>query len=132
MLGSDTDPSDGWEAGKGAFAVAGVMKPYQLKDDELVPDDDRYGFYRYLNGALTLAYTFTPADGSDSFTIHKDVGVRRIDEPGENSKPARCEFYNVFPADTLKSGNSYKVTVRAYDRKSKFIKGAVCKFTLSV
>ena len=130
--GSDTDPSDGWEAGKGAFAVAGVMKPYQLKDDELVPDDDRYGFYRYLNGAVTLAYTFTPADGSDSFTIHKDVGVRRIDEPGENSKPARCEFYNVFPADTLKSGNSYKVTVRAYDRKSKFIKGAVCKFTLSV
>lgn len=40
VLDSDTDPSDGWEAPEGTFAIAGVMKPYQLQDDEIVPDDD--------------------------------------------------------------------------------------------
>ena len=131
VLGSDTDPSDGWTIGDGAFAVAGVMKPYQLRDDELIPDDDVYGFYRYLNGADALIYTFAPVDGSDSFSITKAVGVRRIDEPGAEAEPAHYEFYNVFPADALKAGNAYDVTVRAYDRKGAAIPGAVCEFTLS-
>ena len=130
VLGSDTDPSDGWTIEEGAFAVAGVMKPYQLRDDELVPDDEIFGFYRYLNGADSLIYTFAPADGSDSFNITKAVGVSRIDEPDGESEPALYEFYNVFPADTLKAGNSYEVTVQAYDQKNAAIQGAVCKFTL--
>ncbi len=71
VQGSDTYPSDGWMAGKGAFAVAGVMKPYQLQDDEIVPDKEMYGFYEYLNGADSLVYTFTPADGSEPFSIRK-------------------------------------------------------------
>ena len=114
VLESDTDPSDGWEATEDAFAVAGVLKPYQLQDDELVPDDDIYSFF--LNGADSLVYTFTPSDGSDPFSITKSVGVRRIDEPDEESDPALYEFYNVFPENTLKAGNSYDVTVQVYDR----------------
>ena len=107
------------------------MKPYQLQDDELVPDDNIYSFYRLLNGADSLVYTFTPVDGSDPFTITKAVGVRRIDEPDGESDPALYEFYNVFPENTLKAGNSYDITVQAYDRKSMAIKGAVCKFMLN-
>lgn len=131
LLGSDTDPSDGWKAENGAFAVAGAMKPYQLKDDELVPSDF-YGFYQFLNGADSLVYQFTPADGSDAFSIQKDVGVRRIDQPGDASEPALYEFYNVFPENTLQAGNSYDVTVQAYDRKGAAVEGAVCEFTLDI
>ena len=131
ILESDTDPSDGWTATDGAFAVAGVMKPYQLRDDELVPDDDIYEYYCYLNGADSLVYTFTPADGSDSFSIEKAVGVSRIDAPDKEKNPAVYEFYNVFQADTLKAGQSYDVNVQAYDRKGEAIKGACCQFTMN-
>ena len=132
ILDSDTDPSDGWEATDSAFAIAGVMKPYQLQDDEIVPDDDIYSYYRLLNGADSLVYTFTPADGSDPFSITKAVGVTRIDEPDRESNPAVYEFYNVFPENTLMPGNSYEVTIQAFDKKGALIKGAVCTFTLTV
>ena len=131
VLDSDTDPSDGWEATESAFAIAGVLKPYQLQDDEIVPDDDIYSYYRLLNGADSLVYTFAPADGSDPFSMTKAVGVTRIDEPGGESHPALYEFYNVFPENTLKTGNSYEVTIQAFDKKGAEIKGAVCKFKLA-
>ena len=132
VLDSDTDPSDGWEATDSAFAIAGVMKPYQLQDDEIVPDDDVYSYYRLLNGADSLVYTFTPADGSDPFSITKAVGVTRIDEPDGESTPAIYEFYNVFPENTLRAGNSYEVNIQAFDKKGAQIEGAVCTFTLNV
>ena len=131
VLDSDTDPSDGWEATERAFAIAGVMKPYQLQDDEIVPDDDIYSYYRLLNGADSLVYTFTPSDGSDPFSMTKAVGVTRIDEPDGESTPALYEFYNVFPENTLMAGNSYDVTIQAFDKKGAEIKGAVCTFTLT-
>ena len=58
------------------------------------------------------------------------VGVRRIDTPEEEAEPALYEFYNVFPAGTLKAGNYYDVTVQAYDRKGEAVSGEECKFTL--
>ena len=131
VLDSDTDPSDGWEATENAFAIAGVMKPYQLQDDEIVPDDDIYSYYRLLNGADSLVYTFTPADGSDPFSITKAVGVTRIDEPDGKSTPAIYEFYNVFPENMLLAGKSYDVTIQAFDKKGAEIKGAVGTFTLT-
>lgn len=73
----------------------------------------------------------TIADGSNPFSIKKDVGVRRIDEPEGESDPALYEFYNVFPENTLKAGNSYDITVQIYDRNGMAIKGAACKFTLN-
>lgn len=39
----------------------------------------------------------------------------------------RVSFYNVFPADTLKAGNSYAVTIQAYDRNDAAIEGAACE-----
>ena len=131
VLGSDTDPSDGWKVTEGAFAIAGVMKPYQLQDDEVVPDDDIYSYYRLLNGADSLVYKFTPADGSDPFSITKSVGVTRTDKPDGKSDPALYEFYNVFPENTLKRGNSYAVTIQAFDKNGAKIKGAFCKFKLA-
>ncbi len=89
-----------------------------------------YGFYEYLNGADSLVYTFTPADGSEPFRTTKAVGVKRIDEPDGESEPAQYEFYNVFPADTLKAGNSYDVTIQAFDRNNAAIEGAACEFTI--
>lgn len=130
VLGSDTDPSDGWSVEVGAFAVAGVMKPYQLKDDEIEPYEGIYGYYRFLNGADTLVYTFTPADGSDVIRITKTAGVNRIDKPGETVLPALYEFYSVFPAGTLQEGISYDVSVQAYDRNNDAIEGFTCTFTL--
>ena len=106
------------------------MRPYQLQDNELVPDDDLYGFYNLLNGAHSLVYTFTPVDGSEPFSIKKAVGVRRIDSPDGESGPALYEFYSVFPENTIKAGNSYDITIQAYDRKDAAIKGAICEFTL--
>ena len=70
------------------------------------------------------------SEQTDSFRIKKDVGVRRIDEPGGKSEPALYEFYSVFPENTLKAGNAYTVTIQAYDRNNVAIKGAVCEFTL--
>ena len=131
ILESDTDPSDGWMAGNGAFAVAGVMKPYQLRDDEIIPYEGIYGYYQYLNGADTLEYTFTPDDGSDVFSITKAVGVSRIQAPGEDSLPALYEFYNVFPAGTMKEGVAYDISVQAYDRNGDAVKGFECSFSLS-
>lgn len=49
---------------------------------------------------------------------------------GGESEPALCEFYNVFPADTLKAGNSYDVTIQAFDRNNAAIEGAACEFTI--
>lgn len=131
ILGSDTDPSDGWTTGEGAFAVFGVMRPYQLKDEEIVPVENMYGFYRMLNGADTLVYTFTASDGSDVFSIRKPVGVSRIGREEEYFGPALYEFYSVFPAGTLKDGISYEVVVQAYDRSGAEIGGACCRFTLN-
>jgi len=79
------------------------------------------------NGADSLVYTFTPDDGSDPFTIKKAVGVKRIDAPDAQSEPAQYEFYNVFSANTLKAGNSYAVTIQAYDRNDAAIEGAACE-----
>ena len=106
------------------------MKPYQLKDDEIEPYEGIYGYYRYLNGADTLVYTFTPADGSDAIRITKAVGVNRIDKPGETVLPALYEFYSVFPDGTLQEGISYDVSVQAYDRNNDAIEGFTCTFTL--
>ena len=131
VLESDTDPADGWTVRDGAFAIAGVMKPYQLRDDEVVPDDIKYGVYRFLNGADTLVYTFTPSDGSEAFSITKDVGLSRIDKADGNAAPAVYEFYNVFPAGTLEEGTDYDVFVQAYDRNNAAISGVSCSFTLS-
>ena len=131
VLGSDTDPSDGWILEEGTFAVAGVMKPYQLQDDELVPDRDIYGFYHFLNGADTLVYTFTTVDGSETFNMTKTVGVSRIDEPDGEADPALYEFYSVFPAGTLKAGSAYNVTIQAYDQNGVAIDGMSCSFALS-
>ena len=50
---------------------------------------------------------------------------------GMETDLALYEFYNVFPENTLKAGNSYDITVQAYDRKNMAIKGAVCKFKLN-
>jgi hypothetical protein len=61
----------------------------------------------------------------------KAVGVTRIDEPDGESTPALYEFYNVFPENTLMAGNSYDVTIQAFDKKGAEIKGAVCTFTLT-
>ena len=130
ILGSDTDPSDGWTAGEGAFAVFGVMKPYQLKDDEIVPEEGMYGFYRLTNGADTLVYTFSASDGSDEFSVTKSTGVSRIGKDDEYFGPAVYEFYSVFPRGTLREGTSYDVTVQAYDREGVKIEGAFCRFTL--
>ena len=47
------------------------------------------------------------------------------------SEPAQYEFYNVFPADTLKAGNSYDVTIQAYDRNNAAIEGAACEISVS-
>ncbi len=77
MPDSDADPSDGWEAAESASEMAGFMKPYQLQDDEIVPDDDIYSYYRFPNGAGSLVCTFTPDDGSEPFSITKAAGVTR-------------------------------------------------------
>jgi len=50
---------------------------------------------------------------------------------GGESEPALCEFYNVFPENTLMKGNSYEVAIQAFDQKGAEIKGAVCTFTLT-
>ena len=97
-----------------------------------MPNKRIYSYYRFLNGADSLVYTFTPADGSDPFSITKAVGVRRIDKPDMRSRPALYEFYNVFPGNTLKAGISYDVTVQGYDRESTAIEGTVCKFKLNM
>ena len=128
VLWSDMDPSDGWTVDSGAFAIAGVIKPYQLREDEIVPDGEVYGYYNYLNWPDTLVYTFTPGDGSDAFSITKYVGISRIDAVAKKSDPAVYEFYNVFPADTLKEGISYDVDMQAYDREGDAIEGAECRF----
>ena len=53
----------------------------------------------------------------------KAVGVTRIDEPDGESTPALYEFYNVFPENMLMAGNSYDVTIQAFDKKGAEIKG---------
>ena len=78
-----------------------------------------------------MVYTFTPSDGSDPFSITKAVGVTRIDEPDGKSSPALYEFDHVFPENTLKKGNSYEVTIQAFDKNGAEIEGAVCKFALT-
>ena len=89
-----------------------------------------------MNGAdtlvYTLVYTFTPADGSDAFSITKDVGLSRINKLGETALPALYEFYNVFPAGTLKEDIAYDVFVQAYDRNNDIIDGFTCTFTLKL
>ena len=130
ITGSDTDPSDGWTAGDGSFAIFGVMKPYQLKEDEIVPNENMYGFYDLLNGADTLLYTFTAADGSGEIKISKQVGVSRIKTIEDKLDPAVYEFYSIFPEGTLKEGTAYTLTVQAYDRNGTEIQGAVCQIEL--
>ena len=131
ILGSDTDPSDGWSTSGAAFAIFGVMKPYQLEDDEIVPVEGMYGFFRLMNGADKLVYTFTPADGSGEFSVEKPVGVSRPGGDDDHVSPAVYEFYSVFPAGTLKDDTSYDVAVQAYDKNGDAIPGAFCRFAIN-
>ena len=87
--------------------------------------------YKYLNGADTLIYTFTPDDGSSAFSVTKPAGVSRVEEEGEEEDKCYYEFYNVFPAGTLSEGITYDVAVQAYDRNGAVITGAECGFTIS-
>ena len=73
-----------------------------------------------------------------AFGDNETIRICRIDQVKEEAQegvflinPALYEFYNVFPENTLKAGNSYDVIVQAYDRKNTAIKGAVCKFTVN-
>ena len=132
VLGYDADSSDGFTVSADkAFAVAGVMKPYQLQDDELVPDDQIFGYCSYLNGAQTLTYTFVPAGGGEAFRVDKAVGLSRIDTPSDDLNPAVYEFYSVFPAGTLQAGERYDVTVQAFDRSGNLIEGMAAAFQIS-
>ena len=132
VLGYDADASDGFTVSEDkAFAVAGVMKPYQLQDDELVPDEQIFGYYNYLNGPQTLMYMFVPVGGGEVFNVNKTVGLSRIDSLTDDLNPAVYEFYSVFPAGTLQAGEHYDVTVQAYDRKGNIIEGMTTTFQIS-
>ena len=132
VLGYDADASDGFAISPDrAFAVAGVMKPYQLQDDELVQDDSMFGKYNCLNGAETLVYTFVPEDGREPFTIEKNAGLSRIDEPTDALSPSVYEFYSVFPAGTLKAGERCDVSVQVLDQKGQPIEHMETRFLIS-
>ena len=58
------------------------------------------------------------------------MGTSRIDRIGDEQSPALYEFYNVFPAGTLKVGGTYFVSVQAYDRNGAEIDGLTLDFML--
>ena len=120
ILSSDTDSSDGWTAGDGAFAVAGVLRPYQLKDEEIVPDEEMSGFYHLLNGADRLVYTFTAVDGSHEFTVEKPAGVSRAVSSGDApGMKALYEFYSVFLQGHLRKGPFIRSAYRQLTETAK-------------
>ena len=45
--------------------------------------------------------------------------------------PAVYEFYNVFPAGTLKAGEHYNVSVQAFDQKGQRIEHMDTHFLIS-
>lgn len=120
IVSSDLNARDGWTVLRdGSFAITGVVRPYQLKEDELVPSATVYGDYEYLNGPGTLTYTFTAKDQPDDvITVTKDMGIDRRDavEEDPNHKSV-YEFYHVFDSSSFRTNTDYEVCVQLSDRK---------------
>lgn len=57
--------------------------------------------------------------------------VRPVLPDDGEADPAVYEFYNVFPGGTLQAGNSYDVTVQAFDRKGAPIEGMTTAFRIA-
>lgn len=134
ITSSDLNAEDGWSVSPdGYFAIAGVVRPYQLQDDELVQSPTIYSFYEYLNGPASLVYTFTPKEKpADIITVTKDMGIERKDTLDEKAHAKSVyEFYNVFDVAAFTTDSDYIVSVQMLDRNGNAVNGWYAEFELT-
>lgn len=135
IITSDICAEDGWSVKKdGKFAVAGVVQPFQLDQDELEKHPDIYGYSIYKNGPKQLMYTFVSEnDPNEIITLTGNVGVERRNDVKQAAESVSIyEYYNVFDAAQLREDTAYDVSVRLVDREGREIEGWTQAFTLIV
>lgn len=130
---ADTDlcGDDGWTVSAGnKIAIMGVTAPYQLDDSEIVPNEEKFGFFDYRNGIDTLQFTFESEE--KSFTETRKMGMYRLEKAGDEESRCVYEFYSMFDSKLFKSGETYKVTIAAYDRNSELVPSVHNEFEMTV
>lgn len=132
ILNTDIDGSDGYTIHKNSnFVITGVTRPYQLKDNDLIKEDERFLSVKdALNGIKTLKYSFVSNSGK-CIEKTKEKGLSRSDK-GVYERPSVYEFYNVFERDLFSELGKYDVEIQGYDELGTLIPNMNLNFIINV
>lgn len=95
------------------FAVCGIVKPLQLRKEDVVLMDDNT--YRIDHEVKYIHYRFS--DGEKAYEEDRKLLMERID--GESIGTSVYEFYNVFRFEEKDKGKTFEITMEIYNDEGK-------------
>ena len=130
ILDTDIDFSDGVRLsgpGNCQLAIAGLVFPHQLKDEEILfdPAENKTGL---LNRVENIVYTVRSA--SKTVRYQKPVTlIRKFDDGAVYDSV--MEFYHVFTQDEIDPGENYEISLYGIDKNGKRVKGTEETFVIN-
>ncbi len=130
ILSTDTDFSDGVtlrSSGDYRLAIAGLVTPYQLEDDEIVFDylNDNTGLLNRIENIIYIVW-----DGLNTKHYTKPVTLTRKFKDG-SVYDSVMEFYHVFSRDEINPDGEYSVALYAIDKNGKKVDGTFDSFVIN-
>ena len=127
---TDTDFSDGISLQSQEdceLAIAGVIIPHQLKEEEILfdPANNETGL---LNRVETIIYSVRDAAGTKQY--QKPVSMIRVFKDGSEYDSV-LEFYHVFSRDEIDPDGTYEVSLYGIDKNGNRIEGTSESFVVN-
>lgn len=130
ILSTDTDFSDGVtlrSSGDYRLAIAGLVTPHQLEEDEIIFDPANNDT-RLLNRVENIIYIVW--DGSSTKHYTKPVILNRKFKNGA-IHDSIMEFYHVFSRGEINPDGEYFVTLYGIDKNGKKVDGTFDSFVIN-
>ncbi len=130
ILAADTDFSDGISLPSqegAALAIAGLVIPHQLKEEEILfdPANNETGL---LNRVETIVYLVRDAEGTKRY--EKPVSMIRVFEDG-SVYDSVMEFYHLFSRDEIDSEKAYEISLYGLDKNRDRVEGTSERFAVN-
>lgn len=130
ILQTDIDLSDGITfstTDSGELALAGLVVPYQLKDEEILfhPEKNETGLLNRLDKLVYLVW-----DGNETKNYEKPVNLTRTFADG-SEYDSIMEFYHVFAKKEIDPNRDYAVSVYGIDLNGERVDGSKEFFTIN-
>ena len=131
IVSTDTDFSDGISRAAAEdciLAVAGVVVPHQLQDEDFLfdPANNRTGL---LNRVEKIVYLVR--DGSETRQYEKPVYLLRKFKDGSEYDSV-LEFYHVFSKDEIAPDKEYEVSLYGVDKNGQQVAGTSETFAIGI